>query len=85
VRLAEMKAALESGNAQSLSYHAHNLKGVSANFSAIQLANLATALDDSCRAGDMEAARGLFVKVEAAAVQVEQAAAEGMKQNEQID
>jgi HPt (histidine-containing phosphotransfer) domain-containing protein len=74
-RLAEMKMALASGDTQSLSYLAHNLKGVSANFSALQLARLSTDMDTVCREGDLEAAKNLFVEVEAAAERLEQQAA----------
>jgi CheY-like chemotaxis protein len=67
VRVNEMKAALESADAQALSYLAHNMKGVSANFSAVQLARLATAMDDCCRVADLETAGRLMLDVETAA------------------
>jgi two-component system, sensor histidine kinase and response regulator len=70
LRLGEMRAALESENTEALSYLAHNLKGVSANFSAQQLARLSSDLDDCCRAGDMENAQRLLTEIEAAVERV---------------
>jgi two-component system, sensor histidine kinase and response regulator len=84
VRLEEMKTALASGDTRTLSYLAHNLKGVSANFSARQLARLAAVLDEHCRVGDLEAARGLMGEVETAAGRLETAAADLMGKGEEI-
>jgi CheY-like chemotaxis protein/HPt (histidine-containing phosphotransfer) domain-containing protein len=70
-RLAEMWAASGSGNVETLSNLAHNLKGVAANFSAWRLARLAAKLDECSRIGNMDAARPLIVQVEAAAGQLE--------------
>ena len=66
-RLGEMRAALESEDAQSLSNLAHNLKGVAANFSALQIARLSAEIDVSCRSGDLGSARGLMAEAELAA------------------
>ena len=81
-RLAEMWSELGNGNAQNLSNLAHNLKGVSANFGAWQLARLASSLDERGRAGDLEAARPLMAQVEAAAEQLNIAAAETGRVND---
>ena len=78
-RLAEMWSELGNGNAQNLSNLAHNLKGVSANFSAWRLARLAAILDEQCRAGDLESASPIMVQVESAAAQLNAAAAEMIK------
>lgn len=66
LRLAEMRAALENGDSQTLSYLAHNLKGVSANFGAWQLAQLSNRLDNYCQSGDLAEAQALLPEVEAA-------------------
>jgi HPt (histidine-containing phosphotransfer) domain-containing protein len=84
LRLEEMRAALATGDARTLSYLAHNLKGVAANFSARQLARLSAVLDEHCRVGDLEAARGLMAEVEAAAGRLETCAAEQMGKGEGI-
>jgi HPt (histidine-containing phosphotransfer) domain-containing protein len=78
-RLAEMKLALTSGDTRTLSYLAHNLKGVSANFNARQMARLTAVLDEHCRVGDLDAARGLMAEVEVAASQLQASAAERME------
>jgi len=65
-RLEEMKSALNEGNTQTLSYLAHNLKGVSANFNARQLANAAATLDEACRAEDLDVAKKWMGEVESA-------------------
>jgi PAS domain S-box-containing protein len=67
IRLAEMRAALESEDEQALSYIAHNLKGVSANFGAWQLARLSAQLDACCQAGNPTEGRRLLPEIEAAA------------------
>jgi two-component system, sensor histidine kinase and response regulator len=69
-RLAEMRVALESGDAKALSYHAHNLKGVSANFSAVQLAHLSADLDELCRRNDLNAAKQCMAELEASAARL---------------
>jgi len=83
-RVDEMRVALEEGNTQTLSYLAHNLKGVSANFSALQLANAAATLDEACRAEDLETARKWMTEVDNAAKLLEDHAAELMNKNEEI-
>lgn len=66
-RLEEMRAALNEENAQMLSYLAHNLKGVSSNFSAMQVAHHSAALDDVCRANNLAEASNQLAELEAAA------------------
>ena len=83
-RLAEMKTALENGNAQALSNLAHNLKGVAANFSALQLAQLAAALDDCCRKNDLDMAHALIPQVEEAIARLEAYSVELMGKQEGI-
>jgi CheY-like chemotaxis protein/HPt (histidine-containing phosphotransfer) domain-containing protein len=78
VRLAEMRAAIDAGDLQNLSLYAHNLKGVSANFSALRLARLSTVLDDDCRAGNAAGARKHLVELEFAAVELDAHARERM-------
>ncbi len=65
-RLAEMRAALESGDGNMLSYLAHNLKGASANFGAWQMAHLSAQLDACCQAGDLNDGQRLLSEVEMA-------------------
>jgi two-component system, sensor histidine kinase and response regulator len=65
-RLSAMWAAMNKGDAKEIAYHAHNLKGVSANFGARQLARLAAVLDDRAREEDLLAARRMLLAVEAA-------------------
>jgi two-component system sensor histidine kinase/response regulator len=84
VRLDEMRTALANGDTRTLSYLAHNLKGVSANFSARQLARLTAVLDEHCRVGDLEAARGLLAEVEIAVARLETSAADYMGKGEGI-
>jgi CheY-like chemotaxis protein len=54
-KMAEMQAIFAAADLTQLSYHAHNLKGVAANFSAVQLSRLAAELDQQARAGDRDA------------------------------
>jgi PAS domain S-box-containing protein len=84
-RLDEMKEALEKENLQALSYLAHNLKGVAANFSAMQLAHLSAALDEDCRDGDLAAARARIAELLAAADRLQTQAAERTGSGEQVN
>ncbi|HEX9019399.1 MAG TPA: response regulator [Anaerolineaceae bacterium] len=83
-RLVEMKSALESGDAQSLSYLAHNLKGVSANFNALQVFQLAVEIDTSCQAGDREVARDRMANLEAAAERLQEHVSELTGKQEEL-
>ena len=71
-RLAEIKAAVESGDANNLSRHAHNLKGVSANFSAEPLVRLAEELETYGRQEDMAGVPALFSALQAECERVRQ-------------
>jgi PAS domain S-box-containing protein len=77
-RLVEMKSALESGEPQSLSYLAHNLKGVAANFNALQVYHLADKIDASCQAGDLGTARERMADLDAAVQRLQAYVAELM-------
>jgi HPt (histidine-containing phosphotransfer) domain-containing protein len=83
-RLTEIKTAVESGDAQNLSYQAHSLKGVAANFSARQLARLATSLDDISRSGDLSSAQSLMTEVETAVGKLQTFVAELRGNQEEI-
>jgi two-component system, sensor histidine kinase and response regulator len=63
-RISELKGALEAGNADTLFRSAHNLKGVSANFSADPLTKLAAELETLGRQGNLSTAPGLLAKLE---------------------
>ncbi len=62
-KLETIRMALEQGKPDIVSYQAHNLKGVAANFGAMQLSNLAHQLDEQSKAGDMEAAARLLKEI----------------------
>jgi two-component system, sensor histidine kinase and response regulator len=62
-KLKEMKTALEIQNFEVLSHLAHNLKGVAANFSAMQLSHLAHLLDQESKAGCADKSQELMNKV----------------------
>jgi two-component system, sensor histidine kinase and response regulator len=64
-RLAEIKIAVEAGDANKLSRHAHNLKGVSANFSAEPLFRLAEELETRGKQEDMAEVPALFSALQA--------------------
>jgi two-component system, sensor histidine kinase and response regulator len=51
-KLSQLRDELDSGDLKTLSIHAHNLKGLSANFGAMQLSGQASALDMHCRDGN---------------------------------
>jgi HPt (histidine-containing phosphotransfer) domain-containing protein len=83
-RLDEMKEALEKEDLQALSYLAHNLKGVSANFSAMQLARLSAALDEECRDGNLAAACSQMAELLLAAERLQALAGERSSSREQM-
>jgi CheY-like chemotaxis protein/HPt (histidine-containing phosphotransfer) domain-containing protein len=64
-RLSEMRAALQAGDAQAIYRHAHNLKGVSANFGAEKLTALALRMETQGRKGDVSETASLIVSMEA--------------------
>ncbi|MEW6649278.1 MAG: response regulator [Chloroflexota bacterium] len=57
VKLIEIDRAIQSGNASAVKLHAHNLKGVAANFEAVKLTTLAHRLDVQAAKGDLSQAR----------------------------
>jgi HPt (histidine-containing phosphotransfer) domain-containing protein len=62
-RLEELNAALQAGDIKTLMREAHNLKGVSSNFSAGPLSGLAEELEARCREDDLSQAAGLVSRV----------------------
>ncbi|HKX46101.1 MAG TPA: Hpt domain-containing protein, partial [Planctomycetota bacterium] len=69
-RLAELRRALDAGDAERLERVAHSLKSSSGNLGARQLAECCVAIERLGRVGDVEAARSL---VERTAVEYERA------------
>ncbi len=59
-----MKEAVRSQNTTSVKLHAHNLKGVAANFEAVKLTRLAHQLDMQAAKGDLEGADQLITEME---------------------
>jgi two-component system, sensor histidine kinase and response regulator len=70
-RIDEMRDALKSGDASALSYLAHNMKGVSANFGAMRLAHLSAEMDSVCRENNLNAAVNFMAETEIAASELE--------------
>ncbi len=64
-RIKEMKTALQASNARDLSRLAHNLKGISANFSAGTLTHMAEELEMQSRQDDLTMAPALINMMEA--------------------
>jgi HPt (histidine-containing phosphotransfer) domain-containing protein len=63
-RIQDLKTALESHNANDFSRHAHNLKGVSANFSAGPVTNLCAEMEALGRQDDLTTAPQLLARLE---------------------
>ncbi len=63
-KLIELKEALRSKNANGVKLHAHNLKGVAANFEAVKLTRLAHQLDLQASNGDLNGADHLIAEME---------------------
>ena len=63
-KLDELKEALHSQNAATLKLHAHNLKGVAANFEAVKLTRLAHQLDMQAANGNLDGADNLIAEME---------------------
>ncbi len=62
-KLETMRMALEQQKPDIVSYQAHNLKGVAANFGAMRLSNLAHQLDEMTKASDMEGAARIMMEI----------------------
>jgi two-component system sensor histidine kinase/response regulator len=63
-RIKDIKTALESHNSSDLSRIAHNLKGVSANFSAGPITKLSAELEDIGRQKELTSASALITRLE---------------------
>jgi CheY-like chemotaxis protein/HPt (histidine-containing phosphotransfer) domain-containing protein len=63
-RVAEMKAALDAGDARALFFSAHKLKGVSANFDANLLTMLCGQLETMSNQGDLSQAPTLVTQIQ---------------------
>jgi HPt (histidine-containing phosphotransfer) domain-containing protein len=69
-RVAEIHSALKDHDANRLARLAHNLKGVSLNFSADRLANMTIHLEEICKRKDLTDAHNLVAQLEAEAHRV---------------
>ncbi len=56
-KLSDIEQAIQSGNPGAVKLHAHNLKGVAANFDAVKLTTLAHRLDVQAAKGDLSQAQ----------------------------
>ncbi|MGZ6346428.1 MAG: response regulator, partial [Anaerolineales bacterium] len=63
-RIKDLRTALEANNANDFSRHAHNLKGVSANFSAVPVANICAEMEALGRQDDLGSAPKLIARLE---------------------
>jgi PAS domain S-box-containing protein len=63
-RIKELKKALEARNSNDFSRHAHNLKGVSANFSAAPVTSICAEMEAVGRQDDLSAAPQLVARLE---------------------
>ncbi len=63
-RIKDLRTALETRNANDFSRHAHNLKGVSANFSAAPVTKLCAELEALGRQDDLSSAPDLLKRLE---------------------
>ena len=70
-QVAEIQSALQGQEANRLARLAHNLKGVSLNFSATTLANITLQIEELCRREDLTQAPSLVMQLEVEAQRVE--------------
>ncbi len=63
-RIKDLRTALEAHNANDFSRHAHNLKGVSANFSAVPVTNICAEMETLGRQDDLGSAPILIARLE---------------------
>ncbi len=70
LRIEEIKSAFNDGDINRLARHAHTLKGVSLNFNADHLAELAAHLEQQCSQEYTNGAEGLVSRIEAEAQRV---------------
>jgi two-component system, sensor histidine kinase and response regulator len=71
-RMVEIHTALEAGDINAISRHAHNLKGVALNFSADLLAGIAAALEDEGRRENLANAPALVAQLDAEAKRLQE-------------
>jgi two-component system, sensor histidine kinase and response regulator len=69
-KLAEFEVAVQQQDYKKISFLAHNLKGVSANFGANQISEIATALDSSSSQGDETITAHLLQELKMAVEQI---------------
>ncbi len=72
-RISDIKKALEAGDANTFSRHAHNLKGMSANFSADAVTHLARRLEELGREDNLAKAPLLIEHLESEVVRLREA------------
>ena len=70
-RVEEIQHAMQAGDANQVARLAHNLKGVSLNFSANPLSDIALHLEELCKREDLTSAPSLVAQLEAEAQRVE--------------
>lgn len=70
-RIREINSAFNDGDTNRLSLHAHTLKGVSLNFDATFLAELAAELEQLCRREDLSEAQAFIQQIEMESVRVQ--------------
>jgi CheY-like chemotaxis protein len=78
-RIAELRAAVRSRDANAISRLAHNLKGIALNFSADPLAAVAAALEDRGRREDLADVSALAEQLESETRRLQAFAAEHLK------
>jgi HPt (histidine-containing phosphotransfer) domain-containing protein len=76
-RLEEFRAALKDGDASRIARLAHNLKGISLNFNATPLANVALALEEIGKREDMADASALVAQLDAEIQRLEEYSTKG--------
>ena len=69
-RVGEIRAAVEANDSNRLARLAHNLKGVSLNFSADLLANFALGLEETAKRDDLSKAHNLVSQLELEALRL---------------
>lgn len=63
-RMDDLRDALEKNDIAAFAYAAHNLKGVSANFSAEPVRQITSQMEEAGRNGDLSAGLALMMKLE---------------------
>ena len=65
-KLTEMQKAVDAKDYRLLGVHAHNLKGVSANFNAGELTDLSRQLDECCKSGNCQESGAILANIKEA-------------------